>query len=104
LASAKKGRTVNLKCKASKSIFTNEVFITIELPDGEVLTSLANTSQVVLYPPRSLDAEESVDAWVRVSVVDRIKDKLLIDLPRETFSSGSRVLVPETMVAYSSAG
>lgn len=94
-----------LTCKVSRSVFTNEFFVIIELPSGEVLTTLADKSQIV-PPPTSeeLEAKNSVNAGVRVSILDRIRDKLLVDLPRETFSSGSRVLVPASMIQSTLAG
>ncbi|OFW38990.1 MAG: hypothetical protein A3J28_12435 [Acidobacteria bacterium RIFCSPLOWO2_12_FULL_60_22] len=86
-----------LRCKVSRGTFTNEFFVVIELPDGRVLTSLADVSQVVFGANRAA-AGESVDAGVKVSVVGEQKGMLLVDLPRETFSQGRRVLVPPTMV------
>ena len=75
-----------LRCKVSRGTFTNEFFVVIEMPDGKILTSVADGSQVVGA------------TGVKVSVVGKLEGMLLVDLPRETFSQGRRLLVPPTMV------
>jgi len=89
-----------LKCKVSLGTFTGEVFVIIELPEGKVLTGVADTSQVVLGGGQQLRPDTLIDGGVKIVVVEQAKDKLLVDLPRETFSQGNRVLVPREMVRY----
>jgi hypothetical protein len=91
-----------LNCKVSRGTFTNEFFIVIQLPGDKILTTVADKSQIV-WGANSLDAEDSIDAGVKVSVLGREAGMLLIDLPRETFSQGNRILVPPDMVKFEAA-
>jgi hypothetical protein len=89
-----------LKCKVSRGTFTDEFFVVIQLPEGKTLTTVADKSQVVLGSKKLDSEEDSVDAGVKVSVLGRARDKLLIDLPRDAFSQGNRLFVPSEMVSF----
>lgn len=97
-------RTKNavLRCRISRGIFTNEFFVVIEVPGGETFTTVADKSQVVFQGNRP-DEIDSVEAGVKVSVLGEQSGMLLIDLPRETFSQGNRILVPPEMLKRQAA-
>lgn len=95
---AKKNKGYVIKCQVSRGTFRGEFFIVIELPGGEVLTAVADESQVVFKGPKPQSKTEKTEAGLLVSVIERWKTNWLVDLHRETFSGGSRVVVPKDLV------
>jgi len=99
--SKNRGRVGLLSCRVSSGMFANEVFIVVEMPDGQTVTSVADKSEISPRRGNSLTSPlKNVEADVQVVVIERVKDKVLVDLPRETFSGGNRLLVPESMIQY----
>lgn len=87
-----------LACRVGRGMFENERAITITADDVEFSALVDADDVVVKSAPRG---DETVAGWVKVSIVQKGKDRALVDLPRETFSSGPRILIPLTLIKTS---
>lgn len=85
-----------IKCKVSLGMFADERGVRIELPNGESLFTLADRSQ--LQVEREPAPGEEVDGYVWVSIIDETGGNLLIDLPQQTFTGGTRISIPKALV------
>jgi|SRR3989338_4668028 len=91
-----KGGAYYLLCKVRLGSFERERGVIIEIPDAENITAIVDKSDV--FPDSKPTPGVIVGGRLRVFVVDEKKDKLIVDLPRETFSSGPRIAVPKELV------
>jgi len=76
-------------------------------PEAQVALLLANLSSVAslidrgsvdVLPRSKPEPGVTLSDKLKVTVVDKKGDKLIVDLPRETFSSGPRIAVPKELV------
>ena len=89
-------RLARVKCKVGLGMFAHERGVRIELLDGEALSLFVDTSQV--HVSQEPCAGDEVDGWLDVTVLGARDGCVLIDLPHETFTTGTRVYVPESLV------
>lgn len=87
---------VLIRCKVSLGLFADERGVRIELPNGEEIAALLDKSQVQVK--REPAPGEEVDGFVLVSIVADIGGNVVIDLPQQTLTGGTRVLVPKTLM------
>lgn len=85
-----------LLCKIRLGSFERERGVIIEISDAENITAIVDKSDVLPDSKPSLGA--IVGGKLKIFVVDEKGDKLIVDLPRETFSSGPRIAVPRELV------
>jgi len=78
-----------LKVKVEPGMFSHERFVTISTKNGDIY----------LY----VDASRLVGDLLRVFPVYQVDDEILIDLPQETLTTGSRIRVPREMLVPLSA-
>ena len=84
-----------LKCKVGLGMFKSERTVTVKV-DATEFSAIVDAEDVrVDEEPKG---DELVDGWVRVFVIEKGKDQALIDLPRETFTSGTRIIVPMSLL------
>jgi len=85
-----------IACKVSRGMFSSERIITVNLPEGRTVSALVDKEYVsVKSEPRS---GESVDARIKVSIIEEAKDKILVDLPGTGITNGTRVWVPKSLL------
>ena len=85
-----------IPCKASRGMFSHERGARIELPDGKFISTFVDRSQVEVS--REPAPEEEVDGMLCVSVVRVDEGSIVIDLPRPTFTTGTRLILPKGFV------
>jgi hypothetical protein len=88
-------RETVLKCKVGLGMFKSERTVTVKVDDTEY-SAIVDADDVRIA--REPVGDELVDGLVRVFVIERGLDKALIDLPRETFTSGTRIIVPLSLL------
>lgn len=86
------GARARIECKVSLGMFAGERGVRIELPDGQSLSMFVDRSQVEVA--REPQPGEEIDGWLEVSVIGESDGRAIIDLPQQTFTSGTRVAVP----------
>ena len=92
----RKEQVYYLVCKIRSGSFERERGVTIEIPDVGNVSTIVDELDVL---PRAKPAPGVImDGRLRVVVVDQKADKFIVDLPRETFSSGPRIAVPKDLV------
>lgn len=84
-----------LKCTVEMGSFSDERTITISDRDATYIT-FADLRDVETELPPAID--QGVDGFLRVQVLLEKQDKYLVALPRDTFSSGSRIYVDKSLV------
>ena len=85
-----------VRCKVSLGMFANERGARIELPNGETVSVIVDKSQV--HVEREPSPGEEVDGWLDVAIVRKADDQFVIDLPQPSFTSGTRLAVPNGFV------
>lgn len=93
-----KTRPAQLKCKVEMGTFDDERTVTIIDQDATYVT-FADLRDVQTESPPSLNQE--VEGFLRVQVLLERQDKYLVALPRDTFTSGSRIYVDKALVRES---
>jgi hypothetical protein len=73
-----------LKVKVEPGMFSHERFVTISTGNGDFY----------LY----VDVSSLVGDLLRVFPVYQVDDEVLVDLPQETLTTGSRIRVPREML------
>lgn len=77
-------------------MFSHEWTVTIELPNHERLTAFVDRRLVdVERPPKE---GESVPGNLKVLVVEDRQKSLVLELPRPSIGSGSRLVTPRSFV------
>jgi hypothetical protein len=84
-----------LRCRVGRGMFESERTVMIALASGQISAIVDADDVEVAEAPAG---ETLVDGWVRVTFIEKGPTEALIDLPRETFTSGPRILVPLTML------
>jgi hypothetical protein len=85
-----------VRCNVSLGMFSNERGARIELPTGETVSVIVDRSQV--HVEREPGAGEEVDGWLDVAIVREADNQVVIDLPQPSFTSGTRLAVPDSFV------
>jgi hypothetical protein len=80
-----------LRCLVSPGMFDNEIGVDGRQFDGSVFSFFGPDDAV--EPEQELTREKSVPGWVRVEILDRKGDLVLVKLPRQTFQNGAYITV-----------
>lgn len=87
-----------LRCQVGRGMFDSERTVTF---------TAGSTTYEAIVAVDDVEAErepmgdEAAEGRVRVAVIERSGDQALIDLPRETFNGGCRVIVPMSLLVRS---
>lgn len=84
-----------LLCKIRLGSFERERGVIIEMPEGNVTTIV---DELDVLPRTKPEPGVILNGRLKVFVVDQKGDRVIVDLPRETFSSGPRIAVPKELV------
>lgn len=87
---------VLIRCKVSLGLFAEERGVRVELPNGEVISALVDKSQVQIE--REPAPGEEVDGFVWASIVDATGGSIVVDLPQQTLTGGTRMSVPRALL------
>ena len=93
------GEMALLHCWVSEGFFPNELGVRIGL-GGESLISFVPASAVIVegqVTPGSV-----IEGDLRVAVIGELNDQVMIGLPMETLSTGSRIMVNRSLLQLSS--
>lgn len=82
-----------LRCEASPGQFPRELAITGNTSSGAVFSLFMPENRVICSQPPS--EGKSVEAWLRVDIVDRQGSLLVVLLPRQTMETGQFITVNE---------
>src|SRR5258705_459603 len=85
-----------LPCQIGLGPFERERGVSIDVPGFGKVTTIVDESDV--WTERELRPGLTVAGRLKVVVVAVKNDKFIVDLPRETFSSGPRIVVPKDLV------
>jgi len=80
-----------ISCKVSSGLFRGERVVEFKV-QGETYRTVVDRRDVIEKKEPSPD--KWVDGLLRVRVLKKNKETILIDLPRETVTSGKRMFVP----------
>jgi hypothetical protein len=83
-------------CQFRLGSFERERGVIIDIPDVGKITTIVDKSD--LLPNRKPEPGQILEGKLKVFVVDQKDDKVIVDLPRETFTSGPRIAVPRTLL------
>jgi hypothetical protein len=62
-------------------------------PENGSVFSLFAPKEWADYDPAQLAAQRIIPGWIRVEVMDRRSDLVLVQLPRQTFQDGAYITV-----------
>jgi hypothetical protein len=82
-----------LRCEASPGQFPGELAITGNTSSGAVFSLFMPESRVKCSKPPV--EGQSVEAWLRVDVLDKREGFFVVQLPRQTMENGQFVTVKE---------
>lgn len=85
-----------IKVMVSRGMFSNERGVRINLPNGEVLSMLVDRMQVNV--DRDPQRDDEVGGWLEVLIVSTHDGRVIIELPQQTFTTGTRVEVPHELL------
>jgi hypothetical protein len=82
-------------CKIRLGSIERERGVIIEMPEGNITTIV---DELDVLPHSKPEPGVILNGKLKVFVVDQKGDRVIVDLPRETFSSGPRIAVPKELV------
>jgi hypothetical protein len=85
-----------IRARISPGMFAHERGVRIDLPDGESLSMFVDRSQVEV--DREPQPGEEISGLLEVAVVSADDGRAIIDLPQQTFTTGTRIEVPRSFL------
>ena len=85
-----------LRCSVASGMFSHERGITVELTSGKHVVAFVDARDVrVSKDPRP---GEEIEGMVKVSVIEKGRDSVVVDLPQPAISQGTRLEVQPRML------
>lgn len=84
-----------LRCKVGAGMFGSERSVSFQI-NGHEETAIVDAEDVIVAEP--VQPSRVVDGLVRVHLIERGRGQALVDLPSDTFASGMRLIVPESLL------
>lgn len=85
-----------IACEVALGMFRDERAVEINLPGEGRIAALVDKNDVQVA--REPEPGQTVPGRLRVSVVERHDDTVLVDLPRPSFAAGQRLRVPKALL------
>jgi hypothetical protein len=90
---------VDVRCKVFPGLFSDEREVMLELSDGQTVS--VPISGHCVTTDQDLGENDGVDGLVRLVVIEKNDDYVIIELPQPPVARGPRLKVPSRLVIHS---